>query len=227
MARRLGIRGRKARLYLGRSTLFKTFLLLGMAAVSVLFIWYTFTVIEQLQNDTRRQVELYVRLWQEAANAETAGAELQVIFDEIILKATFPIVVCDGFREPISWRNIPGISPDDTSREAKTKMVAVVEEMREKNGEFPLYVAEDLVNYFCYGDSDIIGQLRMMPFIEIGIVLAFLSVGVIGFQNIRRSEERYIWVGMAKETAHQLGTPISSLMGWLEVIDPQHRTDTD
>ncbi|MGH8015565.1 MAG: sensor histidine kinase [Candidatus Zixiibacteriota bacterium] len=58
-----------------------------------------------------------------------------------------------------------------------------------------------------------------MPFIEIGIVLAFLIVALIGFQNIKRSEERHIWVGMAKETAHQLGTPISSLMGWLEMIE--------
>jgi NtrC-family two-component system sensor histidine kinase KinB len=57
-----------------------------------------------------------------------------------------------------------------------------------------------------------------MPFIELGLVGAFILVGFVGFQNIRRSEERKIWVGMAKETAHQLGTPISSLMGWLELI---------
>jgi hypothetical protein len=61
----------------------------------------------------------------------------------------------------------------------------------------------------------------MMPFIEIGIIVAFMIVGMIGFQNIRRSEERHIWVGMAKETAHQLGTPISSLMGWVEVMEAE------
>ncbi|UCD63187.1 MAG: HAMP domain-containing histidine kinase, partial [Candidatus Zixiibacteriota bacterium] len=77
------------------------------------------------------------------------------------------------------------------------------------------------VNYFCYGDSKVINQLKLMPFIEIGIIVAFMLVAVIGFQNIRRSEERHIWVGMAKETAHQLGTPISSLMGWLEVLESE------
>ncbi|MDD3732647.1 MAG: HAMP domain-containing sensor histidine kinase, partial [candidate division Zixibacteria bacterium] len=56
------------------------------------------------------------------------------------------------------------------------------------------------------------------------IVLAFMLVGIIGFQNIRRSEERHIWVGMAKETAHQLGTPISSLMGWLEMLEAEKKT---
>jgi len=87
------------------------------------------------------------------------------------------------------------------------------------NGEYPLYFGEGYVNYLYYGDSEVITQLKLMPFIEIGIVIAFFLVGIIGFQNIRRSEERHIWVGMAKETAHQLGTPISSLMGWLEMIE--------
>jgi hypothetical protein len=88
-----------------------------------------------------------------------------------------------------------------------------------------LYFGETNVNYLRYGDSQIIRQLKVMPFIAIGIVVAFMIVAIIGFQNIRRSEERYIWVGMAKETAHQLGTPLSSLMGWLEVISFEHRQE--
>ncbi len=210
-------------LYFGRSTLLKSFLLLGVAVISVVFIWYTFSVIDVLKKDTRSQVELYVKLWQHVANSETAGSELQVIFDEIILKATFPIVVCGSDRQPIAWRNIPGIEPDDTTPETIKQIQSVVSKMKETNGEFPLYVADEMVNYFYYGDSNVIYKLQLMPFIEIGIVVAFFIVGIVGFQNIKRSEERLIWVGMAKETAHQLGTPISSLMGWLEVIGPGHR----
>lgn len=212
-------------MYIGKSTVLKLFLVIGVIVISIVFIWYTFSVIDFLQKDQRDQVELYVKLWQQVANSPTSSGELQVIFDEIILKASFPIVVADSSGVPSSWRNIPGVSPRDTGQAIREKMKGVAKKMRADNGEFPLYVTPKHVNYFYYGDSEIIGQLKMMPFIQIGIVLAFMMVGIIGFQNIRRSEERFIWVGMAKETAHQLGTPISSLMGWLEVISPENRAD--
>ncbi|PWB68512.1 hypothetical protein C3F09_11375, partial [candidate division GN15 bacterium] len=208
-------------LYVGKSTLLKIFLLGGIVIVSALFIWYTFNVIEKLQTDTRDQVVKYVKLWQLAANSQTDGTELQFVFDEIIVKATFPIIVLDQNDQPVSWRNLPGISETDTSHATLEKIKREAKEMIAHNGRFELHFAGDHVNYLLYGDSDVINDLRRMPFIQIGIVVAFMIVGIIGFQNIRRSEERHIWVGMAKEAAHQLGTPISSLMGWIEVIESE------
>jgi len=219
------MRGGVTGLYLGRSALFKVFLVGGALIISALFIWYTFVVIEQLQRDTRDQVDKYVRLWQLAANAPTSGDALPFIFDEIIVKARFPIVVLDADKKPVSWRNIPGISSNDTSRAVLEDLIQVADDMYRHNGEYPLYFGETNVNYLRYGDSDVINQLRVMPFVAVGLVLAFLLVVIVGFQNIRRSEERFIWVGMAKETAHQLGTPLSSLLGWLEVIGREHRHD--
>ncbi|HWR83025.1 MAG TPA: HAMP domain-containing sensor histidine kinase [Candidatus Deferrimicrobium sp.] len=217
MALGLNITRGTARLYIGKSTAFKVFLLVGVAAISAVFIWYTVSVIGKLQTDTRSQVEKYVKMWQLAASSAMSGAELQFIFDEIIVKANFPIIVLDGDRRPIHWRNIAGISPTDTASATRGKLREMAEKMVRQHGEFPLRFGETHVNYFCYGDSKVIRQLTMMPFVEIGIVVAFLIVALIGFQSIRRSEERHIWVGMAKETAHQLGTPISSLLGWAEV----------
>ncbi len=213
------------RLYINKSTIFKLLLLIGIALISAIFVWYTFNVIDKLKVDMRSQVTKYVKMWQLAANSPSSDSkELQFIFDEIIVKATFPIVVLNQDHQPIHWRNIEGIEINDTTSQTLQYLKEVAEEMVEKHGEFPLYFGDEeadgavFVNYFCYGDSDVINQLKMMPFVEIGILLAFLILAFIGFQNIRQSEERHIWVGMAKETAHQLGTPISSLMGWLEVI---------
>ena len=219
------VRGGLTDLYLGRSALFKVFLVGGVLVISALFIWYTFSVIEQLQRDTRDQVDKYVRLWQLAANSPTSGDALPFIFDEIIVKARFPLVVLDAGKQPVSWRNIADIPSDDTSRAALDKLIDVAEGMYRQNGEYPLYFGETNVNYLRYGDSEVINQLKVMPFVAVGLVLSFLLVTIIGFRNIRRSEERFIWVGMAKETAHQLGTPLSSLLGWLEVIDRDHRQD--
>jgi hypothetical protein len=215
------ISGTATRLYIGASTLFKVFLLVGVLAISGIFIWYTFNVIGKLQRDTRSQVEKYVKMWQLAANSPMSGAELQFIFDEIIVKANFPIIVLDADRNPIHWRNIEGIPPTDTSAQSLERLKEIARDMIEQNGVFPLRFGEEHVNYLCYGNSEVIDQLTVMPFIEIGIVVAFLIVALIGFHNIRRSEQRHLWVGMAKETAHQLGTPISSLMGWTEVMDSE------
>ena len=146
MVGRRSILNRTSDLYIGKSTLFKTFLLVGVAALSAVFIWYTFSVIDVLQQDTQRQVELYVRLWQQVANSPSSGGELQAIFDEIILRASFPIVVCDSSRTPYSWRNIDGVEPDDTTASTLAKMTRVAREMREDNGEYPLFVAENHVN---------------------------------------------------------------------------------
>jgi len=211
-------------LYLGKSTAFKIFLLVGVVILSAVFIWYTFSVIDQLKKDTRSQVEKYVRMWQLAANSNMSGSELQFIFEEIIAKANFPTIVLNGDREPIHFRNVDGTKQGDTTRAAREHLKRVADDMIEAHGEFPLRFSgpeDTYVNYFCYGDSKVIRQLTIMPFIEIGIIVAFMLVAIIGFQNIRRSEERHIWVGMAKETAHQLGTPISSLMGWLEVLESE------
>ena len=211
-------RGRTSSLYISKSTIFKVFLLAGIVLISAIFIWYTFSVIDRLQEDARDQVNIYVKLWQLAANSPTTGGELQFIFNEIIVKASFPIIVVDEDGNPLYWRNIPSIDPSDTTAASRERLKRIAQNMYGANQEYPLYYAETYVHYLCYGDSEVINQLKLMPFIEIGIVLAIMIVGLIGFQNIRRSEERHIWVGMAKETAHQLGTPISSLMGWLEVV---------
>ncbi|MBD3257862.1 hypothetical protein GF377_05465, partial [candidate division GN15 bacterium] len=194
MAKGLSIFNRTSDLYVGKSTLFKTFLIVGVMVISAFFIWYTLTLIDQLQEDTREQVEKYVGLWQLAANSPNLAEQsevLQFIFDEIIVEATFPIIVVDPNAGPVSWRNIEGIPVDDTTEQSRQELTRVAEQMLEDNGEFPLYFGGSQVQYLRYGDSEVIRQLKVMPFIAVGLVFAFMTVGIIGFQNIRRSEERY------------------------------------
>ncbi|MBC7425158.1 MAG: HAMP domain-containing histidine kinase, partial [Bacteroidia bacterium] len=80
-------------------------------------------------------------------------------------------------------------------------------------------VEEDFYNYVYYDDSFTLKQLRRYPFYQLGIVALFILVSYFAFSYSRRSEQNQVWAGMAKETAHQLGTPMSSLMGWVELIE--------
>jgi hypothetical protein len=206
------------RLAIGGTTIFKLFLLAGIVLISIVFVYYTLDVIGQLKLDAEKMAASFVKLWQLAANDNTSGGEVQIIFEEVIKKANFPVVIADINRQPVFWRNLDGIVDNDPSPEALEKVKKIAIEMRDSKGETPLMFGETTISYFYYGDSPVIRQLQWMPFVEIGLVGAFILIGFVGFQNIRRSEERHIWVGMAKETAHQLGTPISSLMGWLEIF---------
>ena len=87
-----------------------------------------------------------------------------------------------------------------------------------KSEPYPFKIPSESLQYIHYGDSELVSRISWANFIVGGVLLVFSLVGYIGFRNIRRSEQRSIWVGMAKETAHQLGTPLSSLSGWLELI---------
>ncbi|MBK6766870.1 MAG: endolytic transglycosylase MltG [bacterium] len=130
----------------------------------------------------------------------------------------FPIIVTDDKGTPKLWKNV-GIAPDDTSRAAVEQIAELVQQMdAQGNPALPILVSEYTTDWFHYGDSIVIRQLRWLPWFEIGAVGLFVIVGYFGFQNIRRSEERMVWVGLAKETAHQLGTPLTSLMGWIELL---------
>ena len=218
---------RRISIHIAGSTVYKLLLLSAVVAVSVVFMWYTYEVIHQLRSEAQEKVRSYVRLWGRAVDQETPSSETQLIFDEIISQANFPIVVASAEREPNFWRNIPGIPDSDRSPEAIAKVRSIMERMKREHGEVEIVFGSTSdsagvntrgVNYFYHGDSELIENLKIAPYIQIAMVALVLSIGFVGFTNIKRSDERHIWVGMAKETAHQLGTPISSLMGWLEIM---------
>ncbi len=80
---------------------------------------------------------------------------------------------------------------------------------------------EQVLGYLFYGDSHLITRLVWLPYVEIGVFGLFILVALMGFWSIKKSEEQFIWVGLTKETAHQLGTPLSSMMGWMELLKTQ------
>ena len=222
----------RVKIHIAGSTVFKLFLLTAVVVVSFVFTWYTYDVINQLQKEAQEKVTSYVRLWVKAVDPSTPSAETQLIFDEIISRANFPIIVASAERTPNFWRNIPGVADTDRSAEALGKISKLMEEMKREHGETEIVfgatsdssssVAAELgVNFFYYGDSRLVENLKIAPYLQIAMVISVLFIGIVGFTNIKKSDERHIWVGMAKETAHQLGTPISALMGWLELLKSQ------
>jgi len=211
--------------YAEYSWFFKGFMIIGVIIVAFIFIYYTQVVISELKENSSRVVNAYAKLWQLVALESTTGQEIGLIFEEVIQKSQFPIVVTDAQGEPQAWREVD-IPWDDTSHLSGQRLKEIIRKMDEEKEPIPIFYGESQENtiYLHYGDPRIIARLRWMPVVQIGVVFLLGLVAFISFRNIKRSEQRSIWVGMAKETAHQLGTPLSSLLGWLELLKEECET---
>ncbi|MBU0711186.1 HAMP domain-containing histidine kinase, partial [bacterium] len=170
-----------------------------------------------LRADLNNQVRFYAGVYARAA-IEESDQDFSFIFDEIIRKSSIPMIISAELdKTPTAWRNV-GIEDTDTSPEAVTKLEKIMAEMDSANEPISLKYKNYNLGYIHYGDTKLIRQLITLPYIEISVVALFIFLGYMGFQVIRGSEKRSIWVGMAKETAHQLGTPLTSLLGWIELL---------
>ena len=188
---------------------------LGILIVTAL-LWYSQSLVRELQTNERRLLDLYANLIAKAASEE-GGEELSFVFDEVIRHIQFPVVITSPEGEAVSWRNVEvpeGISPDDE----QVYLARIIARMDRVHNPVDVRYGEQVITRIHYGNSSIVSRLRWLPYVEIAVVGLFILVGFMGFTMIRNSEKRSIWVGMARETAHQLGTPVSSLMGWIDIL---------
>jgi len=201
----------------------KSIILLVIFIVGLFLHLFTQKIITGLRTEARGLVTFYARMYARVAETESTE-DFSFLFDEIVLKTNFPLINTDSEKNPLWWKGID-IDPDDRSTESLEKVLKLVRKLDREIEPVPIKYQNIVLGYLYYSDSHLIEQLYWMPYIEIGIVGIFLLVGFIGFANLQRSEQRFIWVGMAKETAHQLGTPLSSLMGWLELLQQGGKVD--
>ena len=190
-------------------------LFFGLALVAGT-IFYSNSIVAQLREDNRQIVTVYSRIIAKTINEEN-DANLGFVFDEIIKKVQFPIIYTDASNIPLYFRNL------DQDLDQK-EILGLVKSMDQNNDPIPINYFDTnsdqtiLLGYLHYGDSILIQKLRWLPLLEIFMVAIFIFIGFLGFNSIRENEKRQIWVGMARETAHQLSTPISALIGWVERI---------
>ena len=205
--------------YVGFTSFFKAFLVFGLLAVIGIFMYFNETVVRNLRQDAAKVSEAYAHLIQYGASEATDPEVINFIFENIITKVNFPIIVTDKDGYPAAWTL--EYSPLDTTEATRLALQKMVVEFDSHNKPIEIFSDSTVISILHYGDSALIGRLRLIPIIEISVIAFFVLLSFIGFRNIKQAEQRSIWVGMAKETAHQLGTPISSLMGWVELLKLQ------
>jgi signal transduction histidine kinase len=142
------------------------------------------------------------------------------VVDEVIRTVNFPMILTSGSTPDVSAVTDHTLTLFEgmTEDEEAAFLGAALQRMDSKNEPVPVIFENETVMLIHYEDSDLIEALKWFPYIEFSIIGGFILLGLAGFQFIRKAERRGIWVGLSKETAHQLGTPLSSLMGWIELL---------
>lgn len=212
----------KNRIYYHSSSIKRIFLLIAIALICSL-LFYSQKIVTDLRNDSTKLMNFYAEIYTEAVTS--SSGDISFVFEKIIQNISIPLILSERKDTLVtSWKNIGTIKNTNAAEDTLFVLNNMLE-MDKENEPIELKYEDRILGYIHYGDTQLIRKLRMLPFIEIGVVALFVFLGYIGFQQIRSSEKSSIWAGMAKETAHQLGTPLSSLMGWTAVLESTYEDD--
>ncbi len=193
-----------------RGTIKGLIFLLGIfTAIGILV--YARVLVDDLRKEARSNLTVRVEQYRLLA---TYSPQEVLDFTKTI---DFPLIYTDSKGEPKFWKNLDPALDEPTEE----NLAVIREELRRMDAlHAPIpFQYDTLTDYFHYGDSDLVRRVQLFPVFTLIASIIVGLLGYLGFRVIRRAEESGVWVGMARETAHQLGTPISSIMGWIEVLE--------
>lgn len=196
----------------------KLLLLLFAFLIGFASLWYTNTLVKKLEAQERQKIELWASATRQLSSPEFTG-DLNFLLQIIQDNTTIPVILTDDEGHIISSRNL------DSAREDNSEyLFGKLDEMKSENEVIVLEYYQDRKMYLYYENSTLLNQLRIYPSFQIAVIGLFLFVSYFAFNYSQRSEQNKVWAGMSKETAHQLGTPISSLIGWMDYLKESGHT---
>ncbi len=213
----------------------KSYLFIGVALLIVLVFVYTNRVIGRMEEQSRATTRLFSRFIAEVV-LQVDDAGKRGILQGVLAEISLPIILTDVDGRPFVWHRVDipeaadaefatlfSIDPKNPPPGKIAKLIALTKKFDAANPPIPVRAGPggEVQAYVHFGSSKLEDELRSMPFIQLALFLVFMAVGLQGFRYLKLSEQRSIWVGMAKETAHQLGTPLSALLGWTQLLKDQ------
>ncbi len=194
----------------------------------VVFLFVTMFFTDNFLKGVRKEVQavpnLYSKFLETPDNLNLEQVIFQYFMEDIMTKINFPIIIADSTGTPSSWENIPieRVDFDSLPKRDRRKLIRMAHKMETRGTVIPLRHGSDMkkiVGYVFYGDSRTMTSLKRLPYYVTVIVGIFIILGIYGIFITKKSEQDHLWVGLAKETAHQFGTPISSLLGWRDLLE--------
>jgi len=184
-------------------------------------LWYTDYLAKRLVEREKKLIDLYARALEAAANQQP-GVNMAFLSEEIInANTSVPVILADNTDGPLSFKNIE--IPHGYSADQETAFLRKeIDEMKDQHPPIKIEFY-GMTNLIYYKNSDLLTMLRYYPFIQLSAIIFLVFAGYIAFNYSKKAEQSKVWVGLAKETAHQLGTPLSSLFAirdYFKEVDP-------
>jgi signal transduction histidine kinase len=198
-------------------TFWKLLLLVVTVIIGLFSLLYTESLVKKLKAEERKKVELWAEATRQLINASVSGQNLVFLSSINEDNTTVPVILTDGNDSIISAKNF-----DPSKINDKRYLMARLERMKEKSKPIVIDFGDGYINRIYYRDSTILIKLIYYPYVQLSVIVLFILVSYVAFNSSRKAEQNQVWVGMSKETAHQLGTPTSSLAGWVEILQMKH-----
>lgn len=190
----------------------KTFILVCATLIGGISLYYTNVLARSMADEEQKRMQIWAEATRQIIISNNEN-EITFCLEIIRNNTTIPVILTDDDDNVISTMNIPDLKANDT-----TYYHELLADMAAKHDPIVINLPENHKNFIYYDDSTVLKQLAHFPFIQMSIIAIFLLVAYLAFSSSRRAEQNKVWIGMSKETAHQLGTPISSLMAWIEIL---------
>jgi len=197
-----------------QKVLWKRLLFLMAVAIGAVSLWYTNQLVQKLAVEEEKKVVLWANATKQLINANE-NTDINFLLDIIKENQTIPVILVDDEGNISAHRNLDSIKSNDPKYLNKQ-----LDDMKAEHEPIKILYDETnkRYNYLYYKNSVILTQLKNYPYYQLSIIAIFILVAYLAFSYSRKSEQNQVWVGMSKETAHQLGTPISSLNGWINLL---------
>lgn len=196
-----------------RKQRWKFVLLLVAIFIGVSSLYYTKILVDKLSFEERKKVELWAKAMHELADSSKNDSDPTILLEIIQNNRTIPVILTDNNDNIVGSVNL-----DSAKCKNPLYLKQQLSLMKEFNAPILIEPGYGIKNRIYFKNSTILQQLTWYPYIQLGVILLFISVSYLAFSASRKAEQNKVWVGLTKETAHQLGTPTSSLLGWIEVL---------
>lgn len=216
----------------------KVAFLIAAAAVVALFLYFSSVLIHDLSRAERERMQIWADATKEIISQTTRSDASQSIDIDFLLgiirsNTTIPVLLTDDAGNILQQRNFALPVAADTlsfgppSHPRNVAFLAdKLNELQHSENVIRIEIAPDMVQYLYYEDSTLLKRMSVFPYIQLLVMIAFIAVVYFAVLSTKKAEQNKVWVGLSKETAHQLGTPISSLMAWMELL-PEMGVDPD
>ena len=194
-------------------------------AVSIIlvgiFLYISNDLVKKLAQEERNKMEIWAAATRELAT-ETSDGNIDLILKIIQSNTTIPVIITDENGMIAQYLNID-INTSDTTKLLSEKLA----DFKNNNDtSITIDLGDGMTQTLYYDDSILLKRLSYYPYIQLTVMILFALIAYIGLVSVKRAEQNKVWVGLSKETAHQLGTPISSLMAWIELLKASSETES-